>query len=113
MWNMGLIIFIIISGCVGAQPLNNNSLTQENLRNQLKREDFLRVKYKEGKVEFLVIDAIEETYLLGHNKKKNNIEIPYSLIDELKIYQPDTGKTIVISTIAALLIVSMILLTSN
>ena len=90
---LAAIVLAIFSGCAGAKTLEDTSITQDNLKNQLTKKDVIRVFFKDGKQKNLVVDSLEESYLLGHSNKKNTIIIPYSSIEEIRIYQTEKGKT--------------------
>jgi len=88
-----LIILVIFSGCVSAKTLEDTRITQDILKNQITKKDVIRVYFKDGKQKNMVVDSCEESYLLGHKNKKNTIRIPYSSIEEIRIYQYEKGKT--------------------
>jgi len=100
-----LIILVIFSGCVGVKTLEDTTITPYNLKNQITKKDVIRVYFKDGKEKNLVVDSFEESYLLGHSNKKNTITIPYSSIEEIRIYQPEKGKSSAIFIVGGLIVI--------
>ncbi len=105
-----LFMFVLLTNCTSIHPLANQTLTRENLIAQLNtEEDRIWVLKKDGEdYRNLIIDSIEETYLLCHNKEADILIIPYSLIEKLEIYQFSTAKTIVLGIPVVFLIVLVI-----
>ncbi len=101
---IAMFIFVVFTNCTSTRPLTDQTLTREKLNEQLNVEDYIWVTKKEGKGLNLVIDSIEETYLLGHNKQGDNIIIPYSLIEEIKVNHFSIAKTVVLASILGLFI---------
>jgi hypothetical protein len=89
-----LLVFVVFASCTSTRPLTDQTLTEENLIEQL-MEDRIWVLKKDGEeYKFLKIESIEEDYLLCYNNKYENLIIPYSSIEEIKTYHPSPGKTI-------------------
>ncbi len=89
-----LLIFIVLCGCTTVKPIADKTITQDNLSIHLKSNDVIRVDKKDGEKKKLVLDSLEETYLIGHNYEGDVMIIPYSLIDEIRVHQFSTGKSI-------------------
>ena len=106
------LIFILIAFtcCTSLHQLTDHTLTRENLSTQLNVGDRIWVLKKDGEdYRNLIIDSIEETYLLGHTKEAEILIIPYSSIEKLKVYQLSTAKTIALGIPVVLLIVLVII----
>ena len=82
-----LAIIFVISSCAPIQPLTNKTLNQAELNIQLRKDDKIKVTKKDGSKMDMIIDAVEESYLLGHSKKEDILIVPYDLIDDIKIYK--------------------------
>jgi hypothetical protein len=105
-----LFLFVFV-GCTSLKPLPDPTFTQERLSTQLNVEDRVWVLKKDGEdYRNLIIDSIEETYLLGHNNEADNLIIPYLSIEELKMYQFSTVKTValIVGIPAGILIIGVI-----
>ena len=92
---MVLFIFVVFASCTSIRPLSDPTLTRENLSTQLNMVDRFWVLKKDGEdYRNLIIDSIEETYLLGHNNEADILIIPYSSIERIEQYYFSTAKTI-------------------
>ncbi len=89
-----LVTFIVLCGCSIAKPIADNTLKQENLSIHLKYDDILRVDKNDGESKKLKLVSLEDTYLLGQNNQEGTLIIPYSWIEEIRVYQISTGLTL-------------------
>lgn len=88
------LVFVILCGCTIAKPIADNTLTQENLSIHLKYDDILRVDKNDGESKKLKLVSLEETYLLGQNNQEGMLIIPYSWIEEIRVYKESAGLTL-------------------
>jgi hypothetical protein len=78
---------LVISSCTPVQPLVNKTLNQVELNTQLRKDDKIKVTKTDGSKMVMIIDAIEESYLLGHSKTEDVIIVPYDQIEDIKVYK--------------------------
>ena len=88
-----LLVLVLFANCTSIRPLTDPTLSQENLSEQLNVDDRIWVLKKDGKdYRNLLIDSIEETYLLGHNNEADILIIPYSSMERIEKYHVSTVK---------------------
>jgi len=90
----GLVTLIVLCGCSIAKPIADNTLTQENLSIHLKYGYILRVDKNDGESKKLKLVSLEDTYLLGQNNQEGTLIIPYSWIEEIRVYKQSAGLTL-------------------
>ena len=104
-----LFILVLLANCTSIRPLTDPTLTKENLSEQLDKEEEYWVVRKDGEhYHNLIIDSIEDTYLLGHTKEADILIIPYSSIEKIEKYHFSTAKTIGLVVPVGFLIVAVI-----
>jgi len=104
-----LFIFVVFASCTSTLPLSDPTLTRENLSAHLNVEDRIKINKKDGESLVLIIDSIEETYLLGHNNQADILIIPYSSIEKIEAYHFSHNKTIGLAIPVVLLLTLFII----
>jgi hypothetical protein len=105
-----LLALLALIGCTSTKLLSDQTFTKENLSAQLNVEDRIWVQQKEGnEYRNMIIDSIEETYLLGHDNESDILIIPYSSIRSIEKHYYSKGKTFVLLAIPISFVIAAVI----